>query len=115
MTFFWFCGLADPRASGAVRRLLKQLMSPLSEESRFITCMGLLWELTRGPLAPEARITPPDKVAPGGGASMHPYQTYQENKSTARAAIAQLGERQTEDLKVPGSIPGLGNLLELIS
>ena len=27
---------------------------------------------------------------------------------TATAAIAQLGERQTEDLKVPGSIPGLG-------
>ena len=27
-----------------------------------------------------------------------------------QAAIAQLGERQTEDLKVPGSIPGLGNL-----
>ena len=26
----------------------------------------------------------------------------------ATAAIAQLGERQTEDLKVPGSIPGLG-------
>ena len=26
----------------------------------------------------------------------------------ARAAIAQLGERQTEDLKIPGSIPGLG-------
>ena len=24
------------------------------------------------------------------------------------SAIAQLGERQTEDLKVPGSIPGLG-------
>ena len=28
----------------------------------------------------------------------------------SRAAIAQLGERQTEDLKVPGSIPGLGML-----
>ena len=28
--------------------------------------------------------------------------------SAFRAAIAQLGERQTEDLKVPGSIPGLG-------
>ena len=27
--------------------------------------------------------------------------------STA-AEIAQLGERQTEDLKVPGSIPGFG-------
>ena len=27
----------------------------------------------------------------------------------AQAAIAQLGERQTEDLKVPGSIPGLGS------
>ena len=26
------------------------------------------------------------------------------------AAIAQLGERQTEDLKVPGSIPGRGTL-----
>ena len=26
----------------------------------------------------------------------------------AEAAIAQLGERQTEDLKVPGSILGLG-------
>ena len=30
----------------------------------------------------------------------------------AQAAIAQLGERQTEDLKVPGSIPGLGILLD---
>ena len=29
-----------------------------------------------------------------------------------RAAIAQLGERQTEDLKVPGSIPGLGTFCE---
>ena len=28
----------------------------------------------------------------------------------SQAAIAQLGERQTEDLKVPGSIPGLGIL-----
>ena len=28
--------------------------------------------------------------------------------SQSVAAIAQLGERQTEDLKVPGSIPGLG-------
>ena len=27
----------------------------------------------------------------------------------SQAAIAQLGERQTEDLKVAGSIPGLGN------
>ena len=28
----------------------------------------------------------------------------------SQAAIAQLGERQTEDLKVPGSIPGLGRI-----
>ena len=27
------------------------------------------------------------------------------------AAIAQLGARQTEDLKVPGSIPGRGNFV----
>ena len=32
----------------------------------------------------------------------------------AQAAIAQLGERQTEDLKVPGSIPGLGILHMLL-
>ena len=31
------------------------------------------------------------------------------------AAIAQLGERQTEDLKVPGSIPGLGKFNRMIS
>ena len=30
------------------------------------------------------------------------------SNADSRAAIAQLGERQTEDLKVPGSIPGLG-------
>ena len=29
--------------------------------------------------------------------------------SNSEAAIAQLGERQTEDLEVPGSIPGFGN------
>ena len=29
------------------------------------------------------------------------------------AAIAQLGERQTEDLQVPGSIPGLGSGMDL--
>ena len=29
-------------------------------------------------------------------------------RTMSAAAIAQLGERQTEDLKVPGSIPGLG-------
>ena len=29
-------------------------------------------------------------------------------KISASAAIAQLGEHQTEDLKVPGPIPGLG-------
>ena len=28
--------------------------------------------------------------------------------SQSQAAMAQLGEHQTEDLKVPGSIPGLG-------
>ena len=31
-------------------------------------------------------------------------------RSGAFADIAQLGERQTEDLKVPGSIPGVGNI-----
>ena len=31
------------------------------------------------------------------------------------AALAQLGERQTEDLKVPGSIPGGGIFLVILS
>ena len=41
------------------------------------------------------------------------YQALRINQLSlsCMAAIAQLGERQTEDLKVPGSIPGLGNLL----
>ena len=33
---------------------------------------------------------------------------------TSIAAIAQLGERQTEDLKVPGSIPGPGIYFKLM-
>ena len=36
------------------------------------------------------------------------YDTVMQS-SKSLAAIAQLGERQTEDLRVPGSIPGLGN------
>ena len=36
-----------------------------------------------------------------------PYRRHFE-KNKNMAAIAQLGERQTEDLKVLGSIPGLG-------
>ena len=32
----------------------------------------------------------------------------------SKAAIAQLGERQTEDLEVPGSIPGLGILAHFL-
>ena len=31
--------------------------------------------------------------------------------ASSTAAIAQLGQRQTEDLKVPGSIPGLGSVV----
>ena len=36
--------------------------------------------------------------------------TVTQKSLRTEAAIAQLGERQTEDLKVPGSIPGLGIL-----
>ena len=42
------------------------------------------------------RPNPGKEGAPNGGSHI------------LSAAIAQLGERQTEDLKVPGSIPGLG-------
>ena len=40
---------------------------------------------------------------------MHPQLLMGWILVTHQAAIAQLGERQTEDLKVPGSIPGLGS------
>ena len=36
------------------------------------------------------------------------YPHTKSESSNCIAAIAQLGERQTEDLKVPGSIPGRG-------
>ena len=43
-------------------------------------------------------------------AEIHCHSPAYAAKCGAAAAIAQLGERQTEDLKVPGSIPGLGIL-----
>ena len=42
--------------------------------------------------------------------SAHSPRDKQRDDGARAAAIAQLGERQTEDLKVPGSIPGLGIL-----
>ena len=36
------------------------------------------------------------------------FVALQDPARASLAAIAQLGERQTEDLKVPGSIPGGG-------
>ena len=36
------------------------------------------------------------------------------NFSSKKAVIAQLGERQTEDLKVPGSIPGRGIIFSFL-
>jgi hypothetical protein len=46
----------------------------------------------------------------GAPTALAPYTTHLTNIALGNleAAIAQLGERQTEDLKVPGSIPGLG-------
>ena len=41
---------------------------------------------------------------------LHDVATGAQQLHGNHAAIAQLGERQTEDLKVPGSIPGLGTL-----
>ena len=42
-----------------------------------------------------------------GAFSMHDGGCAIASALDLTAAIAQLGERQTEDLKVPGSIPGL--------
>ena len=49
-------------------------------------------------------------VVATGWPSAAKVRSQEQNKSKIwpEAAIAQLGERQTEDLKAPGSIPGLG-------
>ena len=47
-------------------------------------------------------------VEPASGSLNVHISTHVAISSDTTAAIAQLGERQTEDLKVPGSIPGLG-------
>ena len=60
---------------------------------------------TGGALLPFALRGPADRIptrAPAGPTA-----------PTSRAALAQLGERQTEDLKVPGSIPGGGTFCQL--
>ena len=50
-----------------------------------------------------------DKLEKSGSKNKHhAYGSVFNMRIESRAAIAQLGERQTEDLKVPGSIPGLG-------
>ena len=41
---------------------------------------------------------------------LHASATHTCKHKSCMAAIAQQGERQTEDLKAPGSIPGLGIL-----
>ena len=43
--------------------------------------------------------------------SSHNYEVIKIYYGGICAAIAQLGERQAEDLKVPGSIPGRGNFV----
>ncbi len=53
----------------------------------------------------------PAAGAPAGGPALHVMGSYLPPPACHHAAIAQLGERQTEDLKVPGSIPGLGRLV----
>ena len=45
---------------------------------------------------------------PNGLVDFLPRKKFTFIVTTIEAAIAQLGERQTEDLKVPGSIPGGG-------
>ena len=49
------------------------------------------------------------EMLPASVRSIHIRSIYREEvDAQVRAVIAQLGERQTEDLKVPGSIPGHG-------
>ena len=43
------------------------------------------------------------------------YRLVVQYLSSFHAAIAQFGERQTEDLKVPGSIPGRGTMFIIFS
>ena len=94
------------------------------------------WDLNPGPSACEADVIPLHHVPHTDGRATHTLSTGKHfvlpfsacvklgfssdsarskggANTSAGAAIAQLGERQTEDLKVPGSIPGLGILILL--
>ena len=54
------------------------------------------------------RMAPCHGVGPGSIPGSRTFLSQTPAGSRFKAALAQLGERQTEDLKVPGSIPGGG-------
>ena len=60
--------------------------------------------MAQGPVAQWIRHRPTEP----GIAGSSPGGVILTHASIDRAAIAQVGERSTGDLKVPGSIPGLG-------
>ena len=74
----------------------KPPVEPTSFATLLSVCLGPAKQLRHGQL--------------GKGASFPLRRCLQ---ISASAAITQLGERQTEDLKVPGSIPGLGNISDV--
>ena len=72
---------------------------------------GVVFRITET-AKPEPTQTRTDSDAVVSECKNHGGRKYRRCTWTgAAAAIAQLGERQTEDLKVPGSIPGLSRIL----
>ena len=89
-------GLGTRRTAGAGARVRKLCRCHLSRYSSPDGGPGSLLSLFGAATSADLR------GAPGFSMATFAILNFPE------AAIAQLGERQTEDLKVPGSIPGLG-------
>ena len=79
------------------------------KESGIVRCFVGLVAMTPASHAGGRRFDPATKyffaLCINPGPLLEPLHA---RRGVAVAAIAQLGERQTEDLEVPGSIPGLG-------
>ena len=94
-------GLGDVGFFGALLGggLLGRLESILGCLGAFWGCFGAPWALSRALLRRVGQRRPSEGRVATRDASL---------ESQSSATIAQLGEHQTEDLEIPGLIPGLG-------
>ena len=103
----------DRNTDTLAERLRRRPAKPMGSPRVGSNPTGVVFRITET-AKPEPTQTRTDSDAVVSECKNHGGRKYRRCTWTgAAAAIAQLGERQTEDLKVPGSIPGLGILSRL--